>query len=252
MKGLMMRWRQSWPEKTPRPKLRRLAADEQNNLLAQMTEEIARSPVLSAFGIQVELRRGRFYVERPVAEGVTAWGRVTPLKDNLLLEVQHRSWKEVAKGSARKIIQTIANDTQDTFHGLGSLEKSLRKAGNGLSRRKVKSKGKTKFAYSESGEPCSVQEALFHFFGLPVATIAEPTAWYSYHRKPQIMEFSGDRTKVLVRFSATSWSGEDFGGTCLYLLNGDEWGAFTIKPSESQSIATAEKWLVKRKWKPWC
>lgn len=247
-----MRWRRSWPEKPPRPKLRRLADDEQKNLLAQMTEEIPRSPVLSAFGIQVELRRGRFYVERPGPEGVTVWGRITPLKDILLLEVQHRSWKEVAKGSARKIIQTIANDTQGTFHGLGSLEKSLRKAGNGLSRQKVKSKGKATFTYSEGVESCGVQEALFHFFGLPIEIIAEPTLWYSYRRKPQFVEYSGDHTKVLVRFSATSWSGEDFGGTCLYLLNGDEWGAFTIKPSESQSIATAEKWLVKRKWKPWC
>lgn len=247
-----MRWRRSWPEKLPRPKLRRLAADEQKNLLAQMTEGIADSAVLSAFGVQVELRRGRFYVERRGPEGVTLWWRITPLAGSLLLEVQHRSWKEVAKGSARQIIRAIASDTQGTFHGLGSLGKSLRRAGNGLTRQKVKSKGKTKFVYSESGEPCSVQEVLFHFFGLPVATIAEPTAWYSYHRKPQIMEFSGDRTKVLVRFSATSWSGEDFGGTCLYLLDGDEWGALTIKPSESQSIATAEKWLVKRKWKSWC
>jgi hypothetical protein len=47
-------------------------------------------------------------------------------------------------------------------------------------------------------------------------------------------------------------SGEDFGGTGLYLLTDGEWGAFTIKPSERQSIATAERWLVKRKWKAWC
>jgi hypothetical protein len=47
-------------------------------------------------------------------------------------------------------------------------------------------------------------------------------------------------------------SGKDFGGTCLYLLKNGEWGAFTIKLSESRSIAVAEKWLVKRKWKARC
>ena len=247
-----MRSRRGWPEKLPRPKMRRLTAGEQERLLAQVSEGIARSPILSAFGIRVELLRGRFYIERPGPEGVTVWGRVTPVEDNLLLEVQHRSWKEVAKGSARKIVQTIANDIKGTFHGLGSLNKSLRKAGDGLTRQAVRLKGKTTFIYNESREPCSVQEALFHFFGLPVEVIAEPAVWYSYHRRPQIVEFSGDHTKVLVRFSATSWSGEDFGGTCLYLSKDGEWGAFTIKPSERQSIATAERWLVKRKWKAWC
>ena len=55
-----------------------------------------------------------------------------------------------------------------------------------------------------------------------------------------------------MRFSATSLSGEDFGGNCLYLLTDVDWQAFTIRPNASQSIATAEKWLVMRKWKPWC
>jgi hypothetical protein len=30
------------------------------------------------------------------------------------------------------------------------------------------------------------------------------------------------------------------------------WGAYPLKPSESRSIATADAWLVKRKWKAWC
>jgi hypothetical protein len=48
-----MRWRQNWSERPPRPKVRSLSADEQQQLLATMTEEIARSPVLSGFGVQV-------------------------------------------------------------------------------------------------------------------------------------------------------------------------------------------------------
>lgn len=222
-----------------------------------MTKAIERSPLLTAFGIQVRLLRGRFYLDRRTPSGIDVWGRITPIaesKGELLLEVERRSgsWSEIANGSALKLVNRVANDTQGTFHGLGSLEKSLRKAGKGLTARAVKASSKAKLTFVETGEACSVQEALFHFFGLPVEVIAQPARWYSYRRSPKIVEFSKDRTKVLVRFSATSMSGEDFGGTCLYLLKDGEWQALTIRPNASQSIGTAEKWLVMRKWKPWC
>ncbi len=109
-----------------------------------------------------------------------------------------------------------------------------------------------KFVYSKTGEGCTVQEALFHYFGLPIEVIAQPTVWSSYHRTPSIVECGEDRTRVLVRFSATSWSGEGFGGTCLYAQREGRWGAYPIRPSESRSIATAEAWLVNRKWEGWC
>ena len=64
------------------------------------------------------------------------------------------------------------------------------------------------------------------------------------------MEFSKDRTRVLVRFSAASLSGT-FGGTCLYAKRDEKWAAYRIRPSESGDIALAETWLVKRKWNEW-
>ena len=73
----------------------------------------------------------------------------------------------------------------------------------------------------------------------------------SYHRTPKIVEASGDRTRVLVRFTAESMSGETFGGTCLYAFQEGQWAAYTIRPSESKTIAQAEAWLVKRKWQAW-
>jgi hypothetical protein len=231
--------------------VRRLSADEQAALLAQMTREIARSPVLSGFGVRVRFLRGRFYVERATPSSVEAWGRITPLADGLLLEVERRSWNEVARGSAQKLIQVIAGDDRGAFHGLGSLDSSLRKAGQGLTRLPMKLEG-NQFIYADTGEGCTVQEALFHFFGMPIEVIAQPALWYAYHRTPCIVDYAKDRTRVLVRFSATSWSGESFGGTCLYALREGQWGAYPIKPSESRSIATTEAWLVKRKWKAWC
>jgi hypothetical protein len=245
-----MRWRRNWSERPPRPEVRRLSADEQKKLLAQMARDIARSPVLSGFAIQVRFLRGRFYIERGLPSGVEVWGRITPLADELLLEVERRSWNVVARGSAQKLIKVIAGDTRGTFHGLGSLDNSLRKAGQGLTRLPMKLE-ENAFLYTETGERCTVQEALFHFFGLPLEVIAQPVVWYSYHRTPCIVECAVDRTRVLVRFTAESLSGS-FGGTCLYAQRKGLWAAYPVRPSESQSIATAEAWLIKRKWKPWC
>ncbi len=253
-----MRWRRQCSERAPRPETRTLSDEEKKTLLAGMTKEIVSSPVLTGLGLQVRSQRGRFYLERPLGEeesaGVEAWGRVTPLAESadFLLEQERRkgSWSEVARGSVKKLMKTVAGDTRGTFHGLGVLDKALRQAGKGLERLPVKRKG-TAFVYAESGEECSAQEALFHHFGLPLHILVEPSEWYSFHRKPMIVEGNMDRGRVLVRFGAMSSSGEDFGGTCVYALREGRWRAYRIRPSESRDIATAEAWLLKRKWKQW-
>ena len=108
-----------------------------------------------------------------------------------------------------------------------------------------------RFFYADTGEGCTVQEALFHFFGVPIDVIAEPREWYRYHCKPEIVEVSEDQTRVLVRFTTMSMSGVSFGGTCLYARVDERWQAFTIKPNQSRSIATAMAWLEKRGWQDW-
>jgi hypothetical protein len=252
-----MGWGRQWPERQPRPKVQALSAADKKQLLATMTAEIAASPVLTGLRVQVLSQRGRFYIERTLDDGdstvVEAWGRITPLanSDDLLLEHEGRkgSWSEIVKGSSRKLIKTIAGDTKGTFHGLGSLNKALRQAGKGLERLAVKRVGNTKFVYAGTGKECSIQEALFHYFGLPLEILVEPTEWYSLHRKPKIVQATKNR--VLVRFGAMSWSGESFCGTCLYALQDGCWGTFRIMPSESKDIASALAWLVKRKWRQW-
>ena len=258
-----MRWRRrhDWPDRPARPKVRRLSADERDKYLSGMIRAIERSPVLSALSFEVCALRGRFYFERCYRDddgnllGKVTVGRITPLADpaaSLLLEVEYRqgSWSEIAKGSVQKVMNAIANDNKGTFHGLGSLNQSLRKAGKGLQWLPVKKRRNGRFVFLETGEPCSAQEALFHYFGLPVDVIARPRTWYWYHRKPHILEASRDRRRVLVRFSTSSLSGE-FGGTCLYICRDGRWEAFTIRPSESGDIASAERWLEKRKWRAW-
>lgn len=258
-----MRWRRrhDWPDRPARPKVRHLSAEQRDDYLRAMFRAIERSPVLSGLHFEVHALRGRFYVERRFRDedgkltGTASMGRITPLTGSaasLLLEVEYRqgSWSEVSKGSVQKVMNAIANDTKGTFHGLGTLNQSLRKAGGGLQRLPVKKQRDGSFVFTESGPPCSTQEALFHYFGLPVEVIARPRTWYWYHRKPFFLEASRDRRRVLVRFSTSTLSGE-FGGTCLYICRDGRWDAFTIRPSESSAIESAERWLVKRKWRAW-
>lgn len=96
---------------------------------------------------------------------------------------------------------------------------------------------------------CSVQEVLFHYFGLPLEVIIEPVEWYAYHRKPTLIEASPDRRRVMVRFGAVSASGEEFGGTCRDACREGRWGAYRVKPSASRDITSADAWMPKREWR---
>lgn len=51
----------SWPERQPRPKVKKLTAEVTADTLSAMERDIKRSPVLSALGVQAKARRGRFY-----------------------------------------------------------------------------------------------------------------------------------------------------------------------------------------------
>ena len=198
-----MRWRrQQWPERQPRPEARTLSDEEKKKLLATMTKEIASSPVLTGLGLAgpvatgpvlpgATARRGRLCRRRGVGPDHAAGrlersaaGAGTP-QGKLVRDRQ---------GIGPKLIKTVAGDTKGTFHGLGALDKALRRAGKGLERLPVKREGKTRFVYAESGETCSVQEALFHYFGLPLDVLVEPSEWYAYHRKPTIVEASKEGT----------------------------------------------------------
>src|SRR5215510_13949201 len=105
-----MGWGQRWPERVPRPKARRLTDTAKQAILRTLEQGIAASPVLSAFGVQARVQRGRFYIERyesdQDSEPLTiVLGRITPLtsaNNDLLLETERRQgrWCEVAEGSA--------------------------------------------------------------------------------------------------------------------------------------------------------
>jgi hypothetical protein len=255
-----MSWKRQWPDRVPRPKVQSLSNDEREQLLNEFKKEIELSPVLSSLRITARALRGRFYFEKvwqisgeqPVTEII---GRVTPLENahkELLLEVEKRSgnWYTVTQGSAIQVIQKITQDTQGTFHGLGDLDKNLRKTGGSQNRLKVQMNTDGRFVYVDTGKTCTFHETLFHYFCIPIQVIAEPRQWYIYHREPRIIEVSADGAHVLVEFIAEGISGS-ISGICLYALVEGEWAAYMIKPNQSQDIGTAVEWLSKREWRGW-
>jgi hypothetical protein len=251
-----MGWRGDWPERVARPKVRKLSQEDKDKLLKSMNNAINNSPVLTALNYRIRCLRGRFYYERVYSsEAVETIARVTPLTTNndLLLEVERgrNSWSTVVEGSIKQVTIAISGDKKGNFHGLGVLDKSIRRAHKEkLERLPVERKALT-FHYKDSEATCSVQEILYHFFELPISVISEPSEWYAYHRTPYIKEINVKNDKILVTFSSYSINGGNFGGTCLYMKKEDEWCAFTIKPNQSDSIESSLIWLEKRKLKSW-
>jgi len=132
-----MRWRQrTYAARPRRPKVRRLIADEQRQVLAEIANAVQQSPVLRAFCVEARVLRGRFYLYwrwRPDDEACAeVWGRITPLeepKDEFMLELDHHKgrWSLAGQGSICWLMNAVAGDRRGTFHGLGALDASLRK-----------------------------------------------------------------------------------------------------------------------------
>lgn len=221
-----MRWRnRDRPERTPRPRAAKLSTDELQRLHACAVEFVEESVILREIIKEVQLARGRLYLWR---EPQDMMARITPLgpKSMLLETLRRNTWTEHKRGPLATVLDFIESDTKGTFHGLGAL------------------------VAKKDGETTSAQAVLHRNLKIPVRVLTEPGDWYSLHRAPVIAEISKAKDRALVRFVAQGISGS-FHGTCLYALRDGEWGCYTIKPSASETIATAETWLNKRGWKDW-
>ncbi len=124
---------------------------------------------------------------------------------------------EVAKGKPSRLIAAIASDCLGTFHGLGSVDAFLRGISRETDQRKLlKDSGTPEqpaFRHAK-GEACPAQVALAGYFGIPIDVLIEPRQWYAYHRKPLIVEYSSDLTRVLVRFRADTLTSTITGVCC--------------------------------------
>ena len=256
-----MSWNQ-WPEpeRSRRPSVHKLSQEQAAPILKGLTSAIQKSMVLMELHHAMRFARGRFYLERTpdyhVRMEKEVVARITPLSDPsgvLLLESGrgHR-WYTIKQGKPVTISRTLTQQGAEIFYGLGALDAKLREdlKLNFKNHREI-DRDNNEFRYRETGEVCSVQEALYYYFGLLVDVIAEPSDWYAYRRHPVIVEISDDELAILVRFSAESLDGSSFGGTCLYLFREDEWYVYKIRPNQSSTISSALLWLEKRKWQGW-
>lgn len=214
---------------------------------------------------QVRFARGRFYIERQIDENLGSLeqnnnneviARITPLSDPegaFLFEVGGTNhWRTITQGKSPTMSRTLTQRGAETFYGLGTLDASIRKARKQSSGMlSIINTDNTEFRYRNTDEKCSVQETLFHFFGLRIDVIAEPVEWYTYGRVPAIVEVSDDDHAILVQFSASGINGATFGGACLYISRDDLWTVYKIRPNQSGSIHSATQWLEKRNWKGW-
>lgn len=216
-----------WPERVPRPKTAKLSKEELQRLQARAKTFVEVSTVLRELIEEVQLARGRLYLWRD-REDEDLMARITPLGPrSMLLETpRHNSWTEHKRGQLATVLKYAESDTRGTFHGLGSL------------------------IAKKSGSKPSAQVVLHRNLKIPLPVLAEPGYWYSMHREPSIIEVSDAKDRALVRFVAFGMPGS-FHGTCLYALKDGEWGCYTIRPSASETIATAEAWLDKRDWEDW-
>lgn len=214
-----------WPERLPRPKAAKLSREDLQRLHSRAVKFVQESIILRELVEEVQLARGRLYLWR---EPEDMMARITPLGPrSMLLETPRRdSWTEDKRGQLYTVLKFVEGDTKGTFHGLGSL---------------VAKKG---------GAKPSAQGFLHRDLEIPVRVLAGPGYWYSMHRKPVIAEVNDAKDRALVHFVAQGTSGS-FHGTCLYAPKADEWGCYTIKPSASETIATAEIWLNKRDRQDW-
>ncbi|MFZ3045000.1 MAG: hypothetical protein WA151_03730 [Desulfatirhabdiaceae bacterium] len=236
-----------------------MSKEKKHEIVTRLNAAIEESPVLNALHYRVRSLRGRFYYEQyyPDTDEYANVARLTPLvtpQYRYLLEVEYRdgSWSEVLQDTLNSVIARIADDDQGTFHGLGQLNAGIREAQHSHRDRLILEQRESLHFYdTDSGRRCNVSEVLYHYFNVPIPVIAEPRMWYSYHRTPVLREVNVTEGCILVDFLASSFSDEVFGGTCLYCQHEKQWGAFPIKPNQSQTIASSLLWLEKRQWKAW-
>ncbi len=234
-----MSW-SDWPERTRRPSALKLNQEQATPILKALTNAIRKSVVLMELHHSIRFARGRFYLERMfnygVSDEVEVVARVTPLSDPpgvLLLESGGSNhWHTIKQGKSVTISRTLTQQGAEILYGLGALDARLREdMKSHVKNERVIDRDNNEFCYHETGEPCSVQETLFYYFGLPVDVIAEPADWYAYQRHPGIVDVSDDGLAILVRFCAETISGSTFGGTCLYLFREEQWLVYKIGSS---------------------
>ena len=206
-----------------------------------MQEGIMVAPVLKHLSLEVTPKGQHFLLEYQY-EGTVTMARVTPMEGSPAYALEYMSeigWALYGQGTPNRLIKLLSNDTLGTFHGLGGIDQALRNS-SGENPEIVQS-GTGMFTYKSTGFQCSLQEALYFYYDLPLEVIMEPREWYALHAVPSLLDTGMNDRRLLVRFCDRKAAGAKIIGHVLYALKRNEWWAITLPDGEGQTLQEAEE-----------
>ncbi|WP_145122371.1 hypothetical protein [Rosistilla oblonga] len=229
------------PEKV---KSRSITSAQRNLAMRRLQESVALSPLLVELGIVVAQRGSHFFLEFDYGGTAIPLARITPMKESpaFALESEGDSgWVLYGQGTPSRIVKLLCNDTLGTFHALGGIDQVLRNSAKKVP--EVVQKTPRTFAYKRTNAPCSLQEALYFYFGIPLVVAMEPREYYRQHAEPSLLETSDDQHQVLIRFCSRNPANPRILGHGYYRLLGGDWYGIGVPPEVANTLDEAEAYL---------
>ncbi|WP_145347117.1 hypothetical protein [Rosistilla ulvae] len=230
------------PEKV---KSRSITSVQRNAALRRIQDSVALSPLLTQLEVGVVQRGSHFYLEYDYAGVPLPVARITPMKGSPAFALESEAadaWVLYGQGTPSRIVKLLCNDTLGTFHALGSIDQTLRNA-HGKIPEIVQTTPRT-FVYKDTRLPCSLQEALHFYYGIPLVVVMEPRAFYSQHAEPSLLETSDDNCQILVRFCSRNPARPQIVGHGYYRYLDGDWYGIGVPPEIANTLDEAEAYLM--------
>ncbi|MEZ6087050.1 MAG: hypothetical protein R3C05_03250 [Pirellulaceae bacterium] len=205
---------------------------------------IASSPVLRELEIGYERDGNTFYLIRKGEPDRSPLARIRPSAkgSSFVLEAPtDEGWDFFGQGTPNRVIKLFCNDTLGTFHGLGSIDQTLRDIP--FEKLRVDRFSDRQFCFHETKKPCSVQETLYFYFGIPLEIVMQPEELYRRHGRPMLLAASDDESRILVRFCHASSSNPSIIGYGYYALINDHWYGVPIPSDEGGTVEQADRFF---------
>lgn len=229
------------PEKV---KPRTITSQEKSSALRRIEESIAISPLLTELGVQVVPHGSHFHLEFDYLGAPFPLARITAMKGSPAFALESETdigWVLYGQGTPSRVVKLLCNDTLGTFHALGGIDQILRNTGGKV--QKVVKKSLRTFAYKPSNIPCSLQEAMHFFYGIPLVVIMEPRELYRLHAEPSLLETNDDNSQILIRFCSRNPAAPQILGHGYYQRIDDHWYGIGVPLDIANSLDGAEAFL---------
>ncbi|QDV69852.1 hypothetical protein Poly24_35700 [Rosistilla carotiformis] len=229
------------PEKV---KSRNITNAQRIAAVRRIQESIALSPLMTELAIEVTTRGGHIYLEYDDAGTTATMARITPMQESPAYALESETdsgWVLYGQGTPSRIMKLLCNDTLGTFHALGGIDQTLRN-GRGAVPEIVQISTRT-FAYQSTNAPCTLQEALYFYYGIPLVIVMAPREYYRLHAEPSLIETSADQRKILIRFCSRNPANPHIVGHGYYQRIRGDWYGIGVPPESGSTMDAAEAFL---------